>query len=434
MVMKFCCGIALVCLASCGRKYADQPPLSPRDSLKAIHLNTDLKVELFASEPMVYDPVDMAFDENGRLFVAEMLDYPEDPPPGKPARSRVAMLEDTDGDGVFDRRTIYADHVLEVTGLMPWKGGLIVTSAPDILYFKDTKRDGVADVRQVIYTGFAMDAPEGRIANPRLNLDNWIYCNAGARGPIGSPTHPEQAPVMVRAADFRFRLDRNVAEPASGPTQFGQAVDPWGNRFITQNTIHIRQVVLPMHYLMKATMLEVGAEAQDISDHGRPSAPMFPLSRPQTWRVERSRVRQERYDEQHPENKGGGQKGLLAPSGWFTAASGGTIYNGDVLPRSYWGNVFTGDVSGNLVHRDVVDRDGVNFIASSSLPPTCGSDPPTSPTRRTAISTSLTCTERRSSSRSQFPKRLRKISISGPASIRDGFIGSCPLIRYAGVI
>ena len=90
---------------------------------------------------------------------------------------------------------------------------------------------------------------------------------------------------------------------------------------------------------------------------------MFPLTKPQTWRVERSRVRQERYDEQHQDNKGGGQKGLLAPSGYFTAATGGTIYGGDVFPKEYWGNVFTGDVSGNLVHRDVLERDGVNFIA-----------------------------------------------------------------------
>jgi putative heme-binding domain-containing protein len=121
--------------------------------------------------------------------------------------------------------------------------------------------------------------------------------------------------------------------------------------------------VLPMHYLIKAPTLVVEAESQDISDHGRPSAQMFPLTKPQTWRAERSRVRQERFDEQNPNNKGGGQKGLLAPSGYFTAAAGGTVYNDDVFPKEYWGNVFTGDVSGNLVHRDVLKADGINFIA-----------------------------------------------------------------------
>ena len=176
---------AVVLVVSCTRKHPDQASLSPEESLKSIHVQGDFHVELFASEPLVFDPVEMVFDENGKIYVCEMLDYPDDPPAGKPARSRIVLLEDTDGDGKPDKRTVFADHVLEVSGIMPWKGGLIVTSAPDILYLKDTNGDGVADVRQVLYTGFPKVNPEARVTNPRYGIDNWIYvANDGQDGRI----------------------------------------------------------------------------------------------------------------------------------------------------------------------------------------------------------------------------------------------------------
>ena len=322
-----------------------------------MHVNGDFHVELFASEPLVFDPVEMVFDENGKVYVCEMLDYPDDPPQGEQARSRIVLLEDTDGDGKPDRRTVFADHVLEVSGIMPWKGGLIVTSAPDILYFKDTDGDGKADVRQVLYTGFPKVNPEARVTNPRLGIDNWIYvANDGSNGRITSPDHPERPAVLVRGADFRFQPDRGLAEPASGPTQFGMSFDDWGNRFISQNTVHIRQVVVPMQYLIRAPLVEVSQVSQDISDHGVGTARMYPLTKPQAWRQQRTKLRQQRYNE----NKLNRVEQL---SGWFTAATGDTVYTGDVFPKPYWGNAFTGDVSANLVHRDVLLPDGVTFVA-----------------------------------------------------------------------
>jgi putative membrane-bound dehydrogenase-like protein len=320
-------------------------------------MSEDFHAELFASEPEVMSPVEMAFDENGKIYVAEMLDYPEDPPTGKPARSRIRVLEDTDGDGKIDRSTIFADDVLAVSGFMPWKGGLIVTSAPDILFLKDTHGSGKADVRKVLYTGFKKVNQEGRITNPRLSVDNWIYCsNSGSDGLITSPDHPEMPPVLIRGADFRFDPISGKAEAASGPAQFGSSFDDFGNRYISQNTTHIRHVVVPMNYLRRAPLLEVRNVAQDISDHGRPSAPMFPLTGPQEWRKQRTQLRQQRYDE----NKLGKKEEV---AGWFTAASGGTLYNGDAFPKEYVGNVFTGDVSGNLVHRDILRPDGATLLA-----------------------------------------------------------------------
>ena len=212
-------------------------------------------------------------------------------------------------------------------------------------------------MRKVLYTGFPLVGQEYLITNPRLSVDNWIYCsNFGSNGLITSPEHPEMPAVLVRGTDFRFDPISGKAEAASGPAQFGSTFDDFNNRFITENTTHIRHVVLPMQYLLRAPLLAVHSEAQDISDHGRPSAQMFPLTAPQAWRKERTRLRQQRYNE----NKLNITEQV---GGWFTAASGGTLYNGDAWPQEYRGNVFTGDVSGNLVHRDVILPDGPTFRA-----------------------------------------------------------------------
>ena len=160
-------GIALVaafgsCVAGCSR-HRGPGALSPEQSIKTFHLS--LRVDLFAAEPNVVDPVEIVFDEDGRAYVAEMRDYPDDPRPGQPPRSRIRLLEDTDGDGTIDRSVVFADNLLQATSMLPWKGGLIVTSAPDILYLKDLDGDGKADVRTVLFTGFALVNPESRITN-----------------------------------------------------------------------------------------------------------------------------------------------------------------------------------------------------------------------------------------------------------------------------
>jgi putative membrane-bound dehydrogenase-like protein len=354
--------LCLTMLAACSKKSAEERSLTPTDSLKAMKLSEDFHVELFAAEPDVMSPVEMAFDENGNIYVAEMMDYPDDPPAGKPARSRIRLLQDTNGDGKPDRTTIFADKVLAVSGFMPWKGGLIVTSAPDILFMKDENGDGKADVRKVLYTGFPKVNHESRITNPRLGVDNWIYCsNAGSNGRITSPDHPEMAPVLVRGTDFRFDPVSGKAEAASGPAQFGSTMDDFGNRYISQNTTHIRHVVMPMQYLARAPLLEVGQVAEDISDHGKPSSPMYPLTGPQEWRKQRTQIRQQRYDENNLNR-------TEQLGGWFTAASGGTIYDGDAFPKEYVGNVFTGDVSGNLIHRDILRPNGATFLAARAKP------------------------------------------------------------------
>jgi putative membrane-bound dehydrogenase-like protein len=354
--------LAVVALCTaCSTPRHDREPLEPSEALKSLEVIDGFRIELIAAEPLVIDPVEIAFDENGGLYVAELEDNPEDPPPGEPALSRIVYLEDTDWDGTFDQRTVFAEHVLTVEGVLPWKGGVIATAAPDILYLKDTDGDHRADIREVLYTGFRLRNPEGRVSNPRLGLDNWVYVlNGGEAGEIQSEKHPERPPMQVRGWDFRFRPDGEEEGLASGDGQFGHALDNWGNRYVSQNTRHIRQAVIPAHYLLRNRFLTVTGADQDISDHGNPAAQIFPISQPQQWRIDRTEARQERYAETNPGR-------IERLGGYFTASCGATVYTGDAFPADYRNNVFVTDGNGNLVHRDVITP-GTSTMTASRQP------------------------------------------------------------------
>ena len=303
-------------MLACGTR--ESGPLSPGQALRTFRIAEGFRIELFAAEPHVVDPVEMVFDESGGVYVAELLDNPDDPPEGEAPLSRIKYLEDTDGDGRIDTHTVFADRLLAVEGVAPWKGGLIATAAPDILYLKDVDGDRKADVREVLYTGFALAHVEGRLSNPRLGMDNWFYVvNNSYPGEVVSPQRPDDPPVSVRSREFRFHPLRGLAEASTGGAQFGQTYNQWGHWFISHNTVHLRHTVIPPGYLDRNPFLPVESTAEDISDHGRPAAAVFPISRPQQWRIDRTRARQARYDETQP-----GRVEQL--EGFFTASSGAT--------------------------------------------------------------------------------------------------------------
>ena len=236
-------------LACGGKGPYDTDPTEPAEAGAKLVLVDGFRAELFAAEPHVVDPVEICFDEAGGIYVAEMLDYPFDPAEGEQPRSRIRFLEDADGDGKIDKATVFADRLLQVTSVLPWKKGVFATSAPDILYLQDTDGDRIADTKEVFYTGFQSRevSSESRVTNLRYGLDNWIYAaNNGRPGEIRSPPIPRQAERL--GARLRFPLQppaRAISPPAAGPTQFGMSFDEWGNRFVTQNTVHLRHAVLP---------------------------------------------------------------------------------------------------------------------------------------------------------------------------------------------
>ena len=166
-----------------------KPPL-PEESLKHFQLDPLLSIELVAAEPEVVDPVAIRFDEDGRLWVAEMRDYPLGHQEDRRQRtekdaeplSQIKILEDKDGDGRFETATVFADKLLFVTGLQPWKGGVIVTLSGKVAYMKDTDGDGKADVNETWFTGFSESNSQLRANHPTFALDNHIYVANGLRG------------------------------------------------------------------------------------------------------------------------------------------------------------------------------------------------------------------------------------------------------------
>ncbi len=333
----------VILLFSCSKETPLYPdPLDVEESLKLFDLDDRFEIKAYVNEPSITSPVDLVFDEWGDAYVVELLDYPYKDSLGT---SRIKKLIDHEGDGRVDETHLFAEGLMDATSALPWKGGLIVTSAPYILYLRDTDGDHRSDQVDTLFSGFFNNNSEAQITNLRYGLDNWIYANNnGHEGEVRYHGHPGEPPLQVKGGDFRFRLDRHEYQAETGSGQFGQVLNDRNHRFVTTNSVHIQQVVVPRRYLTRHPYLRSLRSNEDISDH---SQVMHQVTPAPYWREERTRRRQARFDE-HGLNR------TEHPSGHFSGASGGTFYGSDVFPKEFYGNVFTGDVSGNLLHRDVL--------------------------------------------------------------------------------
>ncbi len=354
---KLCFPLLISGLIACQDVRYD-PPKSPNQTIASFDIISGFEIDLFATEPHVQDPVDMTIDEQGRVFVVEMHDYPYKPEPGK-ARGRIKQLFDTNDDGVIDSAAVFLDGISEATSVLPWRKGLLIAAAPHILYSRDLDGDGKSDSTEVLFTGFFENNSEAQITNLKFGINNWIYAsNNGQGGKIRFLKNPKDT-LELAGGDFRFRLDRGLFENVAGPAQFGQAFNDRGHRFTTHNTIHLRHAVIPWRYLHRHPHLSsYSGSHQNISDH---ELEMFQETPPPHWRAERTRQRQKSYEE-----RGLDQKEYAEDH--FTGCSGGTFYAGNNFPKNFYGSIFTGEVAGNLIHRDVLQSlaDQPTYVASRS--------------------------------------------------------------------
>lgn len=311
-------------------------PLSPKESLQHLQVDPECRVELVAAEPDVSAPVSIAFDEKRRLWVVEMGDYPNGPAPGEAPKSRIRILTDDDGDGRFDKPQVFVDGLLFANSLMHWDGGVLVTTDGKLVYFKDTDDDGKADLREVWFEGFATENPQLRCNHPTLGPDNWIYVANGLRnGKVKAvrPAWPRKAPdsakigepLDIAGRDFRFNPFTGECEAVSGYGQFGLTFDDEGNRYVCSNRNPCMKVLIEDRYLKLNPNLTVPSVYEDVSPAGADSK-LYPISR--AWTTSNLHA------------------------GQFSAACGLIIYRGTALPQVFYGQNFTCDPTGNLVHCD----------------------------------------------------------------------------------
>jgi putative membrane-bound dehydrogenase-like protein len=332
------------------------PPTEPNKAFGTFKIKPGFRIELAAAEPNVTDPVALSFDEYGRMYVVEMRDYSE----RRDERlGEVRLLEDTDNDGTFEKSTVFADGLPWPTAVICYGGGVFVATTPDILFLRDTNGDGKADERRVVFTGFGKGVERLNVqALP--NSFNWTLDNRihGATGPNGgqvTSVNSSGAPVELRGRDFSFDPRTLDLRSETGGSQHGLTFDNRGRKFVCNNSSHIQALMYEERYAARNTVYSLPRALVDIAADGG-AAPVYRISPDEPWRVIRT---QWRVAGKVPGPIEGGGRA----SGYFTSATGVTIYRGDAYGAGFAGDAFIGDCGSNLVHRKKLRARGLELIA-----------------------------------------------------------------------
>jgi putative membrane-bound dehydrogenase-like protein len=262
-------------------------PKSPQESLKVLHVKPGFEAMLVAAEPLVQDPVFIDWDAKGRMWVVEMGDYPF--APGEKTKDgsmgqdkvselqtgRVKILEDTNGDGVYDKSTLFLDGLKHPTGLAPWKNGVFIANIPDIFYAEDTDGDGKCDKHETWFTGFTAGNPQHLVNGFCWGLDGWFY---GANGDSGGDIICVKTgkKIALGTNDFRFNPRTGEFALEGGRSQYGKWRDDFGNWFGNNNSTIGWHYWLPFRYLERHPEVVVKSIRRDMNDEKR----LYPASPP----------------------------------------------------------------------------------------------------------------------------------------------------------
>jgi putative membrane-bound dehydrogenase-like protein len=306
-----------------------QAPLTPQQSMSLMQVPPGFELQLFASEPDIINPVFMNWDERGRLWVIETVDYPNEIKEGETGDDRIKILEDTNGDGKADKFTIFADKLNIPTSFTFVNGGIVVSNAPSFLFLKDTNGDDKADIRQPILTGWGKEDTHAQASNLRYGLDNKIW---GVVGYSGFEGKAGDSTMKFGSGIYRFTPDGKKMEYLSTTSN-----NTWGLGFSedfdvfvsTANNTHTAFYGIDRKYLTMGKIDESGVEKLDA------------------------------HYEMHVATKNLRQVDV---HGGFTAAAGHSLYTARNFPKEYWNRIaFVNEPTGRIIHRTILQQIGAGF-------------------------------------------------------------------------
>lgn len=309
-----------------------QLPLTPEESQKLTQVPAGFKLELFASEPDIINPIAMNWDEKGRLWVIETVDYPNTVRDDKGSGDdRIKIYEDTDGDGKADKITLFADKLNIPTSFTFINGGILVSQAPHFLFLKDTDGDDKADVREIVMDGWGTFDTHAGPSNLQYGIDNKIYGAVGYSGFKGT----------IFGEDFQFgqgiyRFDNDFGNfeflTSTSNNTWGLGINEDNSIFAsTANNTHSVFMGIPNAYLRDIAGVSLKG-SQKIDGHYA----MLPIT---------PNIRQ------------------VDVFGGFTAAAGHHFYTARTFPKAYWNQVaFVCEPTGGLVHIARIEKDGAGYV------------------------------------------------------------------------
>lgn len=296
-------------------------PRTPTDERKSFHLPPGFEIQLVAAEPDIAKPMNMAFDERGRLWITQSREYPFPAATNRPGRDEIKILSDFDETGRARRITTFADGLNIPIGLYPYRGGAIAFSIPYIYRFEDTDDDGRADKREVLYSGQGYDLDtHGLTSSFRRGYDGWLYADHGYRNNTTLKGTDGHTITMNSGNTYRMKPDGSRVEQFTWGqvNPFGLMFDPLGDLFSAD--CHSS----PVYQLLRGAYYPSFGKPHDGLGYG-------------------------------PE--------ICQHSHGSTAICGIVVYFADQFPAEYRGNSFIGNVMTCRLNRDSYPEHGSTRLA-----------------------------------------------------------------------